>query len=93
VRLERLERLMVERLSPSAEPRARPSRRHHYPHVPAPAVTVRGLSVKDGFRTRYFGQNSTKVLLNLVSAHTPIRTLPAQTLTSSDHSSARPRIS
>lgn len=91
MRLERLERLMVEGYSPSAEPRARPSRRHHYPHVPAPAVTIRGLSVKAGLRTRYFGQNSTKVLLNLVSVHTPIHTLPAQTLTRSGHSSAKPR--
>lgn len=64
-RLERLERLMVDRYTPTAEQKL--PRRQHYSHVPAPAVTIRALSVKGGLRTRFFGQNSTKVLLNLVS--------------------------
>lgn len=63
-RLERLERLTVERYSSGGEPKS--PRGHHYPHVPAPAITIRGMSVKDGMRTRIFGQNSPKVLLNLV---------------------------
>lgn len=62
-RLERLERLMVEQRTTEQ----RPPKRHQYPHVPAPAVTIRALSVKGGLRTRFFGQNSTKVLLNLFS--------------------------
>jgi hypothetical protein len=66
-RLERLERLIVEQNGPEQ----RPSKRKQYPHVPAPAVTIRAVSVKGGLRTRFFGQNSTKVLLNLVSYNRP----------------------
>ncbi|KAB5582396.1 hypothetical protein GE09DRAFT_948496 [Coniochaeta sp. 2T2.1] len=61
-RFDRLERLLAERATEQ-----RPSKSHQFPHVPAPAVTIRALSVKGGLRTRFFGQNSTKVLLNLFS--------------------------
>jgi hypothetical protein len=61
-RLERLEKLIVEQHNADQKP----SKRKLYVHVPAPAVTIRALSVKGGLRTRFFGQNSTKVLLNLV---------------------------
>lgn len=70
-RLERLEQLIVEQRTVEQ----RPPKRHHYPHVPAPAVTIRALSVKGGLRTRFFGQNSTKVLLNLVS-HSHLHRVP-----------------
>lgn len=66
-RLDRLERLLTENnYSLPSNKRRGPSRRPHYPHVPAPAVTIRALSLQERMRSRYFGQYSTKVLLNLV---------------------------
>ncbi len=56
----------MEGYSPSGSVSQREPKADHYPHVPAPAVTIRALSVKGQLRTRFFGQNSTKVLLNLV---------------------------
>jgi hypothetical protein len=64
-RLDRLERLILEK-NPTPGEERRSSRRHHHPHAPAPAVTIRTVSLHDRVRTRYFGQYSTKVLLNLV---------------------------
>jgi hypothetical protein len=74
-RLERLEKLLMERESPAD---SNASRQHHQQHCPqvhlhppqpqrlvASPMTIRSLSVKGGLRTRIFGQNSTKVLLNL----------------------------
>ena len=61
-RLERLERMLLASNgygSPEAStPQQRPS---------TEPLTIRGLAVKEGVRTRFFGQMSTRVLLNLVS--------------------------
>ncbi|KAL1864834.1 hypothetical protein VTK73DRAFT_5614 [Phialemonium thermophilum] len=56
---------LLESRSPAADSRS--SRRRHGARVAAPAMTIRSLSVKGELRTRYVGQNSTKVLLNLFS--------------------------
>lgn len=43
------------------------------PPLASTSITIRGLTVKGGLRTRFFGQNSTRVLLNLVRpSHIPI---------------------
>ncbi|KAI0601795.1 fungal-specific transcription factor domain-containing protein [Biscogniauxia sp. FL1348] len=60
-RIERLEKLLLAR-SPSI-PETTPSVRHQRPA--ASPQTIRGLTVKGGLRTRFFGQSSTRVLLNL----------------------------
>ncbi|KAI1494679.1 fungal-specific transcription factor domain-containing protein [Biscogniauxia mediterranea] len=60
-RIERLEKLLLAR-SPSI-PETTTSTRHQRP-VASPQ-TIRGLTVKGGLRTRFFGQSSTRVLLNL----------------------------
>ncbi|KAI1417960.1 fungal-specific transcription factor domain-containing protein [Hypoxylon sp. FL1857] len=58
-RLERLENQLLSRTSSIAEssaPAQRPA---------ASSLTIRGLTVKGGLRTRFFGQMSTRVLVNL----------------------------
>jgi hypothetical protein len=68
-RLERLEKLVVANSRDSAAG-DRLSAPHHSPRImiSASPSTIRGLSVKGKqLRTRFFGQNSTRVLLNLVS--------------------------
>ncbi|KAI0136813.1 hypothetical protein BJ170DRAFT_589774 [Xylariales sp. AK1849] len=61
MRLDRLEKIILSNSkSPSASDytiRAAP--------LTSSSVTIRGLTVKGGLRTRFFGQNSTRVLLNL----------------------------
>ena len=61
-RLERLERMLLANNgygSPDASmQQQRPS---------TELLTIRGLTVREGVRTRFFGQMSTRVLLNLVS--------------------------
>ncbi len=66
-RLERLEKLMMARDHPS--PDLSVSMLHAPRAGSAASSTIRGLTVKGktSLRTRYFGQNSTRVLLNLVS--------------------------
>ncbi|KAH9893698.1 hypothetical protein F4778DRAFT_794751 [Xylariomycetidae sp. FL2044] len=60
-RIERLEKLLLANAkSPSL---SEDSTRQ--PRPVASATTIRGLTVKGGLRTRFFGQNSTPVLLNL----------------------------
>ncbi|KAI1506239.1 fungal-specific transcription factor domain-containing protein [Biscogniauxia marginata] len=59
-RIERLEKLLLER-NPSITDIT--STRHRRPVVSP--LTTRGLTVKEGLRTRFFGQSSTRVLLNL----------------------------
>ncbi|KAI1480465.1 fungal-specific transcription factor domain-containing protein [Daldinia eschscholtzii] len=60
VRLERLEGRLLSRTSSLAESGSIPAQR-----PPASSLTIRGLTVKGGLRTRFFGQSSTRVLLNL----------------------------
>jgi hypothetical protein len=69
-RLERLEKIVLmgsksPSIQGSSSSHARP------PPLPSTSVTIRGLTVKGGLRTRFFGQNSTRVLLNLVGTHFP----------------------
>ncbi|KAI2632282.1 fungal-specific transcription factor domain-containing protein [Hypoxylon sp. NC1633] len=59
-RLERLERQLLTRTSSVAESSNATTQR-----PAAPSVTIRGLTVKGGLRTRFFGQSSTRVLVNL----------------------------
>lgn len=68
-RLERLEKMVSAKTSQTTE--WGPARHLH--RVSASPVTIRGLSVKGDLRTRFFGQNSTKVLLNLVRRRRPGR--------------------
>jgi hypothetical protein len=51
--------------------RQQPSRDQQQRVIEASSTTMRSLSVKglNGLRTRYFGQNSTRVLLNLVRTY------------------------
>jgi uncharacterized protein (DUF3084 family) len=68
-RLERMEKMLAAKRPLTSEtPPSVTSMGKHYPGgtLPVVPVTVRGLSVKGDLRTRFFGQNSTKVLLNLV---------------------------
>ncbi|KAI3317013.1 hypothetical protein HD806DRAFT_397588 [Xylariaceae sp. AK1471] len=60
-RIERLERMLLEKNSPSTETssNSRPKR------PVASALTLRGLSVKGGSRTRFYGPSSARVLVNL----------------------------
>ncbi|KAI5927929.1 fungal-specific transcription factor domain-containing protein [Camillea tinctor] len=60
-RIERLEKLLLAR-SPSL-PDTTLGTRNQRPA--ASPLTIRGLSVKGGLRTRFFGQSSVRVLLNL----------------------------
>lgn len=60
IRLERLERILLAKSPPAADLSTR------YGRPAAAPVTIRGLTVKGGIRTRFFGQMSTRVLLNLV---------------------------
>ncbi|KAK2072961.1 hypothetical protein P8C59_007278 [Phyllachora maydis] len=72
-RLDRLERLLVDQGSPALSSTARQGIHHthqtqprtHSARVVASPLTIRSLSVKGGLRTRFVGQNNTKVLLNL----------------------------
>ncbi|KAI1780368.1 fungal-specific transcription factor domain-containing protein [Hypoxylon cercidicola] len=59
-RLERLERQLHGSTSSIAESSATPAQR-----PAASSLTTRGLTVKGGLRTRFFGQSSTRVLVNL----------------------------
>lgn len=67
VRLERLEQLVVAKDSPSIDWAS--VRSQNPQRVATSSATIRGISVKGSLslRTRFFGQNSTRVLLNLVS--------------------------
>ncbi|KAI0467861.1 fungal-specific transcription factor domain-containing protein [Xylaria cf. heliscus] len=60
-RLDRLERILLEKHAPLTETtsRSRPQR------PMASAFTMRGLTVKGGSRTRFFGPSSARVLVNL----------------------------
>lgn len=63
-RLERLERMLLTNGGSYGSPdggNAQPQRSSTEP------LTLRGLTVREGIRTRFFGQMSTRVLLNLVS--------------------------
>lgn len=66
-RLDRLEKIVLSNhASPPAPDWNAP--RHPYPvygGVTGAPTTIRSLGVKDNLRTRFFGQNSTRVLLNL----------------------------
>ncbi|KAI0843386.1 fungal-specific transcription factor domain-containing protein [Hypoxylon sp. FL0890] len=59
-RLERLENQLLSRTSSIAESSSAPAQR-----PAASSLTIRGLTVKGGLRTRFFGQMSTRVLVNL----------------------------
>jgi hypothetical protein len=63
-RLDRLEKLILSHHSKS--PLGRDFNPRNQPLIPSSAFTIRGLTAKGGLRTRFFGQNSTRVLLNLV---------------------------
>ncbi|KAK3941743.1 hypothetical protein QBC46DRAFT_258061 [Diplogelasinospora grovesii] len=77
-RLERLERLVTEHMSVSPSPLSQ--HQHGYSpnyRVAASPITLRGLSVKGALRTRFFGQNSAKVLINLFDeASSIIKNMP-----------------
>ncbi|ORY56139.1 uncharacterized protein BCR38DRAFT_478908 [Pseudomassariella vexata] len=71
-RLERLEHVVLKSNSPSAGAFGKDfSSGHHHANprrkikLLASSCTIRGLAIKGTTRTRYFGQNSTRVLLNL----------------------------
>lgn len=65
-RLERLENLVLSQHPSSHAEWAKFSNPYHqYRSFTGAATTIRGLSVKGNLRTRFFGQNSTRVLLNL----------------------------
>jgi len=89
-RLERLERSAMARSDGGTDlsvPRSQRSQRN----IASPS-TVRGLTIKKGAaRTRYFGQSSPRVMLNLVSVPTspPVADLAPDV----DPSSTRPRTS
>ncbi|KAL7624247.1 hypothetical protein AAE478_005806 [Parahypoxylon ruwenzoriense] len=59
-RLDRLENQVLPRNPSIAEASSSRSQR-----PAASSLTIRGLTVKGGLRTRFFGQNSTRVLVNL----------------------------
>ncbi|XXG97817.1 hypothetical protein Hte_004131 [Hypoxylon texense] len=59
-RLERLEKQLLGSGSSIAESSGTPAQR-----PAASSLTIRGLTVKGGLRTRFFGQSSTRVLVNL----------------------------
>ncbi|KAI0407791.1 fungal-specific transcription factor domain-containing protein [Xylaria palmicola] len=61
-RLDKLERILLEKNSPLTEASSSGSRAQR---PMASALTMRGLTVKDGSRTRFFGPSSTRVLVNL----------------------------
>lgn len=61
LRIERLERIMLEKKLPL--PEASSGSRSQRPV--ASALTMRGLTVKGGSRTRFFGPSSARVLVNL----------------------------
>jgi len=67
-RLDRLERLVVNRDGPGSDWRSRSQG-----GISTSSSTLRGLTVKGdvSLRTRFFGQNSTRVLLNLVACQPP----------------------
>ncbi|KAK8038839.1 hypothetical protein PG993_007250 [Apiospora rasikravindrae] len=60
-RLDRLETIVLANAERSTN--STPNLRHQ--PLTASSMTIRGLTVKGGLRTRFFGQNSTRVLLNL----------------------------
>lgn len=66
-RLERLEKLVLSSSPPSHAPQWSSVRDLYTNHsaVTGAPTTIRSLSVKGNLRTRFFGQNSTRVLLNL----------------------------
>lgn len=66
-RLERLERIVLNNGSPSHASEYGAGRTPYSIHtaITGAPTTIRGLSVKGNLRTRFFGQNSTRVLLNL----------------------------
>ncbi|KAJ9149811.1 hypothetical protein NKR23_g4053 [Pleurostoma richardsiae] len=77
-RLERLERMVLPKPPPPLDWSSSRHHHHHYPHqhgaggeggfTPVAAAspgTIRSLSVIGDLRTRFFGQNSTRVLVNL----------------------------
>ncbi|KAI0205681.1 fungal-specific transcription factor domain-containing protein [Astrocystis sublimbata] len=61
VRIERLERMVLEK----GTPRTETSSGQHSQRPVASAFTMRGLTVKGGSRTRFFGPSSARVLVNL----------------------------
>ncbi|KAI0154448.1 hypothetical protein GGR57DRAFT_115327 [Xylariaceae sp. FL1272] len=63
-RIERLERMLMEKNSPGGDASSSTSSGHSH-FAPAPALSLRGLSAKGGTRTRFFGPGSTRVLVNL----------------------------
>lgn len=63
LRIERLEQALLEKTTPFTERSS--GYRSHRPV--ASALTMRGLTVKGGSRTRFFGPSSVRVLVNLVS--------------------------
>ncbi|TPX11870.1 uncharacterized protein E0L32_007368 [Thyridium curvatum] len=65
-RMEQLERLVTQR-SPVLDPSVHSPGNHSRHRINTSSATIRGLTVKGrvNLRTRYFGQNSTRVLLNL----------------------------
>ncbi|KAI1084040.1 hypothetical protein F5B20DRAFT_568553 [Whalleya microplaca] len=67
-RLGRLEKILL------ARPSSVPESSSHNKRPNASPLTIRGLTVKGGLRTRFFGQNSTRVLVNLSSGITFSRT-------------------
>ncbi|KAK8862072.1 fungal-specific transcription factor domain-containing protein [Apiospora arundinis] len=60
-RLDRLENIVLTNAEKSVK--STPTLRHQ--PLKSSSMTIRGLTVKGGLRTRFFGQNSTRVLLNL----------------------------
>lgn len=67
-RLERLERQFLVRSPAGTEASGTRSQR-----AVASPVTIRGLTIKEGAaRTRFFGQNSPRVMLNLVRLSNPL---------------------
>jgi hypothetical protein len=68
LRLERLEKLV---LASGAKSPLVKELNLRAPPLASSTTTIRGLTVKGSLRTRFFGQNSTRVLLNLVSRDPP----------------------
>ncbi|KAH6656366.1 hypothetical protein BKA67DRAFT_551731 [Truncatella angustata] len=64
VRLDRLEKVVLSSMN-ARSPVTAKDYSHRAPPLASTSVTIRGLTVKGGLRTRFFGQNSTRVLLNL----------------------------
>ena len=66
-RLERLETMLRDKQSPGDLISPASVRAQKYqPRTQSAPFTIRTLSIKEGARTRFFGQNSPRVLLNLV---------------------------